>query len=419
MGGALSLHHAASASATAAATTQPRELTETELSQLRCAELEHDALAAAHALKRNTDLRQVNLFFMETPGVDVSALARMVAKAGGFLLESDSWNADAHARLSRIDATLVSAALQRNSDACKDAIVAGMLLRAMQHIPHSPPPVASGAAVAVADAKHGKKSSEYTAPVRVRVFARSVVEDRFVLAPTLLGAISERSPTSAQQLILGAAQTAWAALEADVSVPHSLWVYVRLNEYALQRRMEELDAATAALFKLYHQNMDREFVTTLGSFAGTHHTVVIEVNAQKLATLDIAHNVLNLLCAHVQLLHEYGFWGRCDASALRTTFYLEKRYLNAGITIAQRCSVSPPEHRPALDAPPAAAVSAPTVSSSTSLPESAVVASASTPALVRTSSSTRSMLRAAKPSGDNMSRSSGSSKYSSGTRLTP
>jgi hypothetical protein len=329
----------------------------------------------------------------------------MMAKNGAFLLESDSWNKDAHTRLSGIEHTLVDAALHRNLDACKDAIVAGMQLRTMQHIPHPPAAAKSG------EKGGGEKDSEYTAPVRVRVFPRSIVEDRFILTPTLLGVIDERSPTVAQQLVLGAAQTAWAALEADVSVPHSLWVYVRLAEYALQRRMDGLGTDTAALFKHYYENMDREFVTSLGSFASTHHTVVVEVNAHQLATNDIANNVLSLLCTHVQWLHDQGFWGRCDPSSINSTFYLQARRLTAGITIAQHSAIAPPERRAALDTPPPPSPAeqrrfSPPISS-TSLPESAVLASTSTPTLLRTSSTSRRVLRPVNPIGDNASGSSG------------
>jgi hypothetical protein len=363
--------------------------TSVDPAQQRRDALEKDALTAAYALKRNTDVREVNLFFMETPGVDVGALARLLAKTGGFVLESDNWNRDAHARLSGIEHTLVGAALQGRPGDCKDAIVAGMQLRTMQHVPH----------------RAAKKSEgeQYTAPVRVRVFARSIVEDRFVLAPTLLGAIDERRPSAAQQLVLGAAETAWAALEADVSVPHSLWVYVRLDPYALEQRMGALDSATATLFRQYHENMDREFVTSLGPFASAHHTAIVEVNATQLATTDIAHNMISVLCAHIQRLHEQGLWGRCDANAFNTNFYLEARRLTVGITVAQRCAVSPPERRGALES---AAVEV-RRAQSTSLPDSAVAASTSTPTLLRTSSSSSRSLRAVRPTGDNASGSSG------------
>lgn len=296
------------------------------------AELAAAAAAKAHQLQRMAELRQVNLFFMAQPGCDVAECVNILCKAGDMRRERDAWAGDSGARLEPLSAGLVNAVLRRDDEAALRGIMASLVLRISQQVPHS-------------EAKPHA--------VQVRAFAGSVVEDRYVMLPLVLGAIKDNAPTEAQNLAIGTAAVAWGALEKAVSPAHSLWVYLRFSDYAWATRFASsvYTAEAAAACQRYREGMDREFDSPIGAFARTHHTVIVTVNAERMGQADVALDVLCLLCDYVQQLHRDGAWGRLDPSVLQSNEYLRERKLHAEFVKTVDGSASAPAPTGLVSAP--------------------------------------------------------------------
>jgi len=307
------------------------------------------AAAKAHDLAGSSTLAQVNVFFMNVPHCDVADCVNLMCKRDqGLTRRRYDWHKSVSDSLIRIEHGSAAAGARAMADTGPEArasaaaaLHATIGLMTAQHLPHD----AGGAARSLGN---------------VRFFSRSVVEERYVTLPLMLGAVAPAAPTAEQCLAIGLCDVAWATLERDVSVPHSLWVYLRQTDYAWQERLDILDlpADQRAFCSAYRAGMDNEFNSKIGQFARGHHTAVVHINSPTMAHEDVADDVLAVVCDHVQALHHAGMWGRLEPARIGEVEYLESRQLSAEFvkTIgSSSCARQPPQPQPPPSLPHAAA----------------------------------------------------------------
>lgn len=293
--------------------------------------LETRAAAAARLLLESRTLSEVNLFFLPVLGCNIDDCVNVLCRSAGFVRRRCDTNHLLVDRVQQIDRLLPAAIMNGRREHATAALMAELQLRTAQHLPCN-------------RARAAKDSKEADART-VRVFSSSPVEVRYIAMPLALGPLADSGVTLEQSLVIAGALVAWDALTCDVSVHHSLWVYLRLSDPAWNRLFEnsEHSAEFRRLCARYRAEMDREFDSPIGSFAQGHHSVVVSVNSDDLASPDVVLDVLLLLCEHVCRLHDLGMWGA--EPHVMDHDYLRMRKLNAEFVKAVGSSVSEPARR--------------------------------------------------------------------------
>lgn len=293
--------------------------------ELRREKLRQLVAEKIRALQKDVSLGQVNIFFMHQYGFNIYGCVDRICKASGVPLEGPEWLPAANERLSGVARTGLLESLHGAQFSGTKGILAELELAKLQHIPHD------------------VATSKVKPLVPVRIFQRSIVEYRWALVPTIMGSISADNPSSDQNLVIGAAESGWAALARDVSVRHSIWVYLRMNDNAWQKTMETAQHNLSQdFYKNYRAIMDAEFVCPIGAFARTHHTLVIDVHSALLDQDDVALDIAGHVFSHIEMLNEHGLWG--SPAQLAPDVYLSDRNVSANFInlIGNGCSPKQP-----------------------------------------------------------------------------
>ena len=297
------------------------------------ASAEAKLLHAGHeAFASMAKIDEVNMFFVAQPGTDVAEFAELFAKRGALTLADTATD---YASTATVLASVAGATVASRWSQ-PTAAVEWLLARQSSHTLLFLP----GAA-------------ETPGARATRVYTRSPVEDLHIALPVLL---SNRVDNTMMTLLQGAAEAAWHTLMARCHYACSIWIYLRLADDYWARLCEThqrtggTSATQIAQWNEWRRATDAFFYHN--NFVKRHHTLVITVHNDVLATNAVVADAAVGISRHIRYAHDAGAWGSGTPIDTLHAFiasgdYQRERHIVAVQAVTLRAPPPPPAPRPA------------------------------------------------------------------------